>query len=263
MQEPSRTRLFTFIAAICLVLCFVAFNGSSGWAQGFQWPEEPMNLQVLPKDTKGAKLRETMRGFATALGVGCEHCHMGEGSDLSKFDFAADDRPTKQKARLMIDMVRAINHEYLAQLSEIEKPPQPRVEVTCITCHRGQNKPLMLEDILAETIRKDGVEAAVDSYRELREKNYGSFAYDFSSKTLTGLGERLADEENYKAALRMLQLEIEVNGEKASTYFTLGGVQARAGMREEAIKTYQRGLELAPPDWRPFFQQRIDRLQQQ
>lgn len=45
--------------------------------------------------------------------------------------------------------------------------------------------------------------------------------------------------------------------------FTLGDVQARAGMREEAIKTYQRGLELAPPDWKPFFQQRIDRLQKE
>ncbi len=43
------------------------------------------------------------------LGVRCEHCHVGEGNDLSKFDFASDARPAKAVARKMILMLRAIN----------------------------------------------------------------------------------------------------------------------------------------------------------
>jgi len=263
VRKRSPFHPLTLSAAVCLVLCFTAFSAVPGRAQGFRWPEEPKNLQVLPEGTKGDELRQIMRGFASALGVRCQHCHVGEGPDLTQFDFPSDDKPAKQKARLMIEMVRAINRSYLSQLAEIEDPAQPRVEVTCITCHRSQQKPLMLEDILAETIDKDGIEAAVDRYRQLREKYYGGFTYNFSPGTLAGLGERLADQENYEAALKILQLEIEANGESASTYFTLGDVQARAAMREAAIKTYQRGLELAPQDWKPFFQQRIDRLQSQ
>lgn len=260
MQATSRFSLLHLSATVCLVLCFIAFDSTSSSAQGFRWPEEPKNLQVLPEGVKGARLGQIMRGFASSLRVRCEYCHVGEGPDLTKFDFPSDQKPAKQKARLMIEMVQAINRNYLTQLAEIEDPPQERVEVTCMTCHRSQAKPIMLEDVLTETIQKDGIDAAVNRYRQLREKYYGGFAYDFSPGTLTGLGERLAEQETYGAALKILQLEIEVNGKSASTYFTLGDVQARAGMREEAIRTYERGLELAPQDWKPFFRQRIDRL---
>lgn len=260
MQITSHFSLPSLSVAVCLVLCFTAFNATRSSAQGFRWPEEPKNLQILPEEVKGAQLGQIMRGFTSALGVRCHHCHVGEGPDLTKYDFPSDQKITKRKARLMIDMVQAINQKYLSQLAEIEDPPQQRVEVKCITCHHSQAKPLMLDDILAETIQKDGIGAAVDRYKELREKYYGGFTYDFSPKTLTGLGERLADQENYEVALKILQLEIEANGESASTYFTLGDVQVRAGMPEEAIKTYERGLELAPQDWKPFFQKRIDRL---
>ena len=42
------------------------------------WPEIPENLQVLPSDWPGSRLRAPMTGFARALGVGCSHCHVGE-----------------------------------------------------------------------------------------------------------------------------------------------------------------------------------------
>ena len=245
---------------LCLVLGLITFGSTSGSAQGFRWPEEPKNLKVLPKEAKGAQLGQIMRGFASSLGVRCEHCHVGEGPDLSKFDFSSDQKLTKRTARVMIQMVQAINQNHIAKLAELEDSPQEQVEVTCMTCHRTLAKPLMLGDILAETIEKDGIEAAVVQYRQLKEKYYGGFAYDFSPGTLTGLGERLAAGGNFDAALSILQLEIEMNGESASIYFTLGGVQARAGMREEAIKSYESGLELAPEDWKPFFRQQIERL---
>lgn len=260
MRSASRFSPANLAVILCLALCLSAALSTRSSAQGFRWPEEPENLQVLPKDVKGARLGQVMRGFASALGVRCEHCHVGEGPDLTKFDFPSDEKITKRKARVMIQMVQAINRDHLSKLTALENPPQERIEVACMTCHHTQTTPRLLEDLLSETIQKDGVEAAVTQYRELREKYYGGFAYDFSSGVLTGLGESLAAGGNTEAALRMLQLEIEVNGESASVYFTLGRVQAGAGMREEAIQSFERGMELAPENWKPFYQKQIDRL---
>ncbi len=260
MRTASRFSLRNLISTLCLVLCCIAIGSTSSQAQGFRWPEEPKNLKVLPQETRGAQLGQIMRGFASSLDVRCEHCHVGEGPDLTKFDFSSDQKITKRKARVMIEMVQAINRDHIAKLTTLDDSSQGRVEVTCMTCHRTQARPLMLGDMLTATIEKEGINAAVVQYRELREKYYGGFGYDFSPGTLTGLGERLARGENFDSALTILQLEIEMNGESASIYFTLGGVQAGAGMREEAIKSYEKGLELAPENWKSFFRERIERL---
>src|SRR5262245_296670 len=90
-----------------------------------------------------------MRGFTGALGVRCQFCHVGqEGQDLSTFDFASDDKPTKLKARVMIQMVQAITQQYLSQLHDREQPP---LDVGCMTCHRGVMLPRPLADIMANT----------------------------------------------------------------------------------------------------------------
>jgi len=249
------------LAVTCLTLAgFLAFSATSSPAQGFRWPEEPKNLQALPKGTKAQELRQVMRGFASALDVRCEYCHVGKGSDLSKFDFPSDEKVTKQQARLMIRMVQAINQDYMAQYAKAGPSAEKPLEVTCMMCHRTAAKPQMLGDLLAQIIAKDGVEAAITQYRELRKTAYGGFAYDFSAGMLTALGERLATDGNVPAALRILDLETEANGEAASTYFTRGGIEARAGMREQALHSFERGLQLAPDDWKPFYQREIDKL---
>lgn len=260
MRTASRFRLRNLISTLFLILCFLAIGSARSSAQGFRWPEEPKNLKVLPKEARGAQLGKIMRGFASSLGVRCEHCHVGEGPNLAKFDFSSDQKITKRTTRVMFEMVQAINRDHIAKLTNLDDSSQGRVEVACMTCHRTQAKPLMLGDMLTETVEKEGIKAAVARYRELREKYYGGFAYDFSPGMLTGLGERLAQGKNFDAALAILQLEIEMNGESASIYFTLGGVQAGAGMQEEALKTYEKGLEIAPEGWKPFFRQQIERL---
>jgi hypothetical protein len=103
-------------------------------------PPDPTNLQVLPKDIPKLQLVQMMRGFTQALGVRCEHCHAGEGNDLSKFDFASDARPAKLAARKMIVMAREINTKLLAGFPPGRDEATPAV--TCFTCHRGQTKPL-------------------------------------------------------------------------------------------------------------------------
>jgi hypothetical protein len=246
-------------ALVFTVTCLLAVPSVS--AQGFRWPDEPRNVSVLGPDVTGARLGAVMRGFTFALGVRCEYCHVGEpGADLSTFNFPTDDKAAKQKARVMIEMVKAVNETHLSQLSSLDEAPTTRVEVTCMTCHRGRPKPIMLEALLAEKIEAEGVDAAIAEYRELREEFYGGFAYDFSPRTLTGLGDRLSRSGNHEAALKILALEIEMNGETFGILLSLGRAQASAGMTEEAIKSFERGEVLAPERGKQFFRQQIERL---
>lgn len=98
-------------------------------AEVFSRPPRPAseifkNLQVLG-NMPGSQLFPTMRSFAAALGVECEHCHAQGGFDK-------DTNPKKQVARNMLKMVMAINKDNFGG----------QREVTCYTCHRGQVKPL-------------------------------------------------------------------------------------------------------------------------
>jgi hypothetical protein len=104
-----------------------------------QIPEKFTNLQVLPKTITRVDLVPIMRGFALNLGTRCEHCHVGEGNDLSKFDFASDAKPPKAVARKMLQMVTVLNE----QMAGIGEPaPAGTAKITCFTCHRGALKPL-------------------------------------------------------------------------------------------------------------------------
>jgi hypothetical protein len=94
------------------------------------------NLQVFPKDITAADLVNTMKSFTRALGVRCEHCHVGEGNDLAKFDFAADTRAAKATARKMLGMTTKLN-EAVKDIGEPSKAPK----ITCWTCHQGAVKP--------------------------------------------------------------------------------------------------------------------------
>ena len=47
----------------------------------------------------------TMQKMRVALGVGCVYCH-----DLN--DLSLDSKPTKLKARMMLEMVRDINAKF-------------------------------------------------------------------------------------------------------------------------------------------------------
>jgi len=258
MQHYANLSLRLCITAGIAILSFAA---SSANGQGFRWPDEPENIQVLPDDVTGRKLGGVMRGFASSLGVRCEHCHVGEGSNLSEFDFASDEKPTKLKARLMLQMVNAINQEHLSQLADIDAgTSSPALEVTCMTCHRKQTRPVMLQDILTSSVSDGGFDAAEAKYHELREEYYGGFSYDFGPGMLTGLGEQFGNAGDIETAIRFIELEIELVGESASAYYTLGGIQGKADMTAEAIDSLTRGLEISEEGWKPFFQRRLDRL---
>jgi len=212
-----------------------------------QIPDQFINLQVLPKDIGKPQLVELMRAFATGLGVRCDHCHAGEPTpDLSKMDFASDVKEAKKTARLMLQMVRAINGDYLAKLGHEHK-----IRVECVTCHRGVTEPETVSSLLAEVIEEKGAEAAVARYRELRSKYYGSGSYDFSDRPLNGLGETLLKEKKAPEAVAVLELNAEFHPESAYNCYLLGEAYLARGDKEKAKASFQKAVELDPQNPRP------------
>lgn len=80
------------------------------------------NIQLL-RGIPSERLMKVMFAFKASLGVDCTYCHI-------KDQFEKDDKPQKQTARKMIQLVRDTN----ARLGSMTR-------VTCFTCHRGQTRP--------------------------------------------------------------------------------------------------------------------------
>lgn len=117
---------------------FTLAFASAGFRAPDQLPQKFTNLKILPPDIAPRDLVSIMKQFCSDLNVRCEHCHVGEGNDLSKFDFAADTKAPKAVARTMMKMLVTINNESLKGVGDPARQPK----VTCYTCHRGTTKPL-------------------------------------------------------------------------------------------------------------------------
>jgi hypothetical protein len=173
--------------AFKLELRWIALVGIVFWTApaAAQFPEKFTNLKVLPKDISRAELQTTMRGFAFALTVRCDHCHVEKaGGKKFEMDFAADDKEAKKTARVMLEMVAAINRDYISKVSKT-----PPIQVQCVTCHHGLTEPRTLNSVLAEAVEQKGIDSAVALYHDLRQKYYGSGQYDFGETSLNQLSE--------------------------------------------------------------------------
>jgi photosynthetic reaction center cytochrome c subunit len=91
------------------------------------------NIQAL-KGISAADFMGTMGIMTAALGFDCSECHVAAGTD--KVDWAAD-TPRKVIARRMVNMVTTINQTNFSG----------RQLVTCWTCHRGRDKPVVTPSI--------------------------------------------------------------------------------------------------------------------
>src|SRR4051812_22638890 len=103
-------------------------------------PPEPHNLKVLPASTTTAAILPIMRNFAAALGTNCGYCHVWTGPGLPTNDYASDEKPAKEVARVMMRMVGTINENLAAN---IKKPADQLTRVQCMTCHRGAAIPTL------------------------------------------------------------------------------------------------------------------------
>jgi hypothetical protein len=224
-----------------------------------QIPDRFTNLKVLPREIAKPDLVRTMRGFASALGVRCEHCHAYRAgvdpasAQFTDLDFPSDAREAKGKARAMIQMVRAINDDWLAKL-----PGGATIEVRCVTCHHGVAEPEPIDEKLERTLVLDGVEAAAEEYRELRAEYHGSGAYDFDQGPLNALGERLLEKGEAASAKALLALNAEFHPDAPWTRYLLAEALLAIGDEEGAKAAFARSLELDPEN--PRARKRLEEL---
>ena len=206
--------------------------------------DDPKNLEVLPKDISPDELRQTMKGISQGLGARCSTCHVGKiEADLSTYDFSVDDKESKLKARKMLSMVRDINNHISDAFADSS---DPLVTVTCATCHRGQTKPVMLEDVRASTFRSEGLDETVANYRQLRERYFGGYTFDFSEPVLVRFAENLAVANDLDAALGIIDLNLEFYPNSSRTYVLRAQVLTEKGDTAGARKNYVEALSISP-----------------
>ena len=237
-------------AALALAVCCGVLT-----AHG-QVPDKFTNLKYFPKDISRSELIGTMRGFSFSLSVRCEYCHAGKkGGNLKEMDFASDEKETKRTARAMLRMVDAINQQYIGKL-EAKTPRRP---VQCVTCHHGLSKPVTMNALLAETLEKKDVNAAIAQYRELRKENYGRGRYDFGETPLNQLTESLLKQHKAKEAAAIMELNVEVNSPPSMwTYNLLAMSHAANKETEKAKADFKKILELDPNN--KFAKQQLEQL---
>jgi tetratricopeptide (TPR) repeat protein len=98
--------------------------------------------------------------------------------------------------------------------------------------------------VVGKTIAEKGVDAAIEQYRKLKENHPKS--YDFRPGQLNRLGYQLIELERLEDAIKILALNIEVYPKYANGYDSLGEAYLIAGDKENAIKYYEKALELDP-----------------
>jgi hypothetical protein len=233
-----RTAAF-LLAAVSAAILLAAAVVNSATAQV---PDTFTNLHVFPADISRGELIGTMRDITGALGVRCNHCHVGP-DNLQGMDFATDEKATKRTARAMLKMVKAINGTYL---SAIETGRPAKAEVQCQTCHHGLAVPAQIGDVVMHALESDGVGAAMKSYRELREKHYGSDAYDFSQTPINSLAEDLARSGKLDESLALLRMNVELHPDDSYTRAMHGEILKAMGRMDEAVEAYRKAVELDP-----------------
>ena len=230
-----------------LLTCLLACGILTARAVQAQFPPtELTNLKVFPADMPVRELLDSMGGFTRALGVRCSYCHVGQqGQPLSSYDFAADEKPAKGKARVMMRMAAAINGEHLPRLPARRDPP---IAVSCATCHRGVAEPRPLRQLVLAAYERGGVDSADAAYRALRERYYGRAAYDFGEVALADVASDLRDRGRFADAVRIAVLNTEFSPNSGFAHRQVAESQLAAGDTAAAVKALERALEVNAED---------------
>jgi tetratricopeptide (TPR) repeat protein len=209
-----------------------------------QAPDKFTNLKVLPKDVSKGDLTALMRDFSSAMGVRCGFCHTRtDPSPHSEFDWASDSKPEKETARVMMRMTRLINTE---QIPKITTKDPDRVEVKCVTCHHGQERPWLIEDVLAQAYKGGGLDSLKAKYTALRKEYYGSATYDFSDSMLPGLAECLGGPDKPDLGVQLAQFNVQLFPESGHAHLSLGRALGTAGQTDAAAQELKKAVELDP-----------------
>jgi hypothetical protein len=249
----ARRVALAVLAFVALPVLLLAQGGGGGGPPA-------KNLQVLPKNMPRQEILALMRTFTAGLGVQCEFCHapaadavptagggggggLGGGRGGPPLDFSLDTKDTKKVARVMLRMVADINEKYLASLG---RTIADRDRVSCETCHHGLIKPRTLRSTLASAIEAKDADSAVALYRDLRNRYYGSAAYDFSEDGLLIAAAEIARNNQRPAALALVRLNFEFFGQSVPTYQSLAQLSLQAGDTATAVDALTKAIAIQP-----------------
>jgi len=152
MSHEKRVRILIILAGFLCAISVTLVSGgeAASITQGTQAERTFKNLQVL-KGLREGELYQTMNFMAVSLGENCTFCHVTNGRDPKtnqiNWVWESDDKPEKQTARRMLQMVLLINGS-----NKVDLGPNA---VTCHTCHRGQRTP---ESLPSMPLAKSGHE---------------------------------------------------------------------------------------------------------
>jgi hypothetical protein len=234
VSESSILRFIIFGLAILVVFC----------AGILAQPEpKPTNLKVLDSTSTHDQVMLVMRQFTQGLGVGCDYCHARPAAGQREPDFASDDNKIKLTAREMYKMVNQINGTMLANLPATSDTS--RVTVQCVTCHHGQPRPLLIQEVLKKELREHGMAAADSTYRELRKEYYGGFTYDFGDQALAGLALEVGAGK-VEDGLALVNLNKEFNPQSFVNEWVSGKLLLAKADTAAAVTAFKRSLEINP-----------------
>jgi len=219
-------------------------QGQGGGRGGGPQVPAPKNLQFFPKDMTGQQILPIMQNFNAALGVNCTYCHNSEPPvDNPKNDFASDEKDTKKKARVMLQLARDVN---MKLQSEMGKPAAELTNVQCVTCHRGVAIPKQLATIMTETATKEGVNKAIAQYNDLRKRYYGAQAYDFTEQTLFTAATQALAANKPDDAIAFAQTNLAYHAASARSYQVMSQAFQRKNDKDKAIQALEKAVDLDP-----------------
>lgn len=111
-----------------------------------------------------------------------------------------------------------------------------------------KHKPIL--DMLKASYAEGGIEAAMEEYRKLTEGNLHN-EHLYHPGTLVRVGYLLLEDGKTDEALRVFRLNKEQYPADWNAWDSYGEACAKAGMREEAIRSYERALEIDPAQENP------------
>jgi hypothetical protein len=225
------------IAAAALTLA------SAVHAQAGKFPPDSLiNVKVIPKNTSPTQVIGTMRNFAVGLGVRCVFCHVGEDGPLDRIDFASDQKREKLIAREMMRMAASVNR----QLDSLPQRTAPPIQVTCATCHRGISRPVPLFTIVADAAIAVNADSGLRAYRALRQRYFGSDAFDFREQSLNIAAFRTAGAGPHKVpdALAILDANEALFPNSTAMYVFRGNILLRKPDTAAAATAFRRAVQL-------------------
>lgn len=211
-----RRRSLVSLAAVVLLA-----GPASAQAPGKFPPDSLVNTKVIPHNTPVTEVLGIMRGFSSDLGVRCTYCHVGrEGAPIASYDFASDEKRTKQVAQQMMRMLAEVNR----RLDTLPERKSPGLMATCATCHRGVSRPVPLQTLVVDVASAAGADSAIRTYHGLRDRYYGRDSYDFGEPSLNNAALRLARAGKFDEALALLKLNEGYFPKSSGMYVFRGNV---------------------------------------